>query len=178
MNLNNFTIKSQEAVQHAQQIAMGNGQQSIETGHLLKALIETDENIVSFLLKKLNANPQRIEQALDAMIAGYPKVSGGSGQYLSTAANQAITKAQSFLKEFGDEFVAIEHLLLALLHTGDNVASLLKDAGINEKDLKKAIKELRGDAKVTSQSAEAQYNALNKFAKDLNELAQSGKLDP
>lgn len=178
MNLNNFTIKSQEAVQHAQQIAMGNGQQSIETGHLLKALIETDENIVSFLLKKLNANPQRIEQALDAMITGYPKVSGGSGQYLSTAANQAITKAQSFLKEFGDEFVAIEHLLLALLHTGDNVASLLKDAGINEKDLKKAIKELRGDAKVTSQGAEAQYNALNKYAKNLNDLAAAGKLDP
>jgi ATP-dependent Clp protease ATP-binding subunit ClpB len=178
MNLNNFTIKSQEAVQHAQQIAMGNGQQSIETGHLLKALIETDENVISFLLKKLNANPQRIEQALDAMIAGYPKVSGGSGQYLSSAANQAFNKAQTFLKEFGDEFVAVEHLLLGLLNAGDAVANLLKDAGLNEKDLKKAIKELRGDAKVTSQSAEAQYNALNKYAKNLNDLAAAGKLDP
>jgi ATP-dependent Clp protease ATP-binding subunit ClpB len=178
MNLNNFTIKSQEAVQQAQQIAMGNGQQSIETGHLLKALIETDENVISFLLKKLNANPQRIEQALDAMIAGYPKVSGGSGQYLSNAANQALAKAQSFLKEFGDEFVAVEHLLLGLLTAGDNVSSLLKDAGINEKDLKTAIKELRGDSKVTSQSAEAQYNALNKYAKNLNDLAAAGKLDP
>jgi ATP-dependent Clp protease ATP-binding subunit ClpB len=178
MNLNNFTIKSQEAVQHAQQIAMGNGQQSIETGHLLKALIETDENVISFLLKKNNANPQRLEQAVDAMIAGYPKVSGGSGQYLSSAANQALAKAQSFLKEFGDEFVAVEHLLLGLLNAGDAVANVLKDAGVNEKDLKKAIKELRGDSKVTSQSAEAQYNALNKYAKNLNDLAQAGKLDP
>jgi ATP-dependent Clp protease ATP-binding subunit ClpB len=178
MNFNNFTIKSQEAVQQAQQIATANGNQSIETGHLLKGLLETDENVVSFLLKKLNANPTRMEQALDAMIKGYPKVSGGGAQYLSNSANQALSKAQSFLKEFGDEFVSVEHLLLGLLTSGDNTSTLLKDAGINEKDLKAAIKELRGGNKVTSQSAEAQYNSLNKYAKNLNELAQAGKLDP
>lgn len=178
MNFNNFTIKSQEAVQQAQQIATATGNQSIETGHLLKGLLETDENVVSFLLKKLNANPARIEQALDAMIKGYPKVSGGGGQYLSNSANQALSKAQSFLKEFGDEFVSVEHLLLGLLSAGDHTSALLKDSGINEKDLKAAIKELRGGNKVTSQSAEAQYNSLNKYAKNLNELAQAGKLDP
>ena len=178
MNLNNFTIKSQEAVQQAQQIATATGNQSIETGHLLKGLIETDENVISFLLKKLNANPARIEQTLDAMIKGYPKVSGDGGQYLSNGSNQALSKAQSFLKEFGDEFVSVEHLLLGLLAAGDNTSALLKDSGINEKDLKLAIKELRGGSKVTSQSAEAQYNSLNKFAKNLNELAQAGKLDP
>jgi ATP-dependent Clp protease ATP-binding subunit ClpB len=178
MNINNFTIKSQEAVQHAQQVAAGNGHQSIETGHLLKALLETDENVISFLLKKLNVNPTRLEQTVDAVIFGYPKVSGGSGQYLSTSANQAITKAQSFLKEFGDEFVAVELLLLGLLNAGDSVSTLLKDAGVNEKDLKKAINDLRGDKKVTSQGAEAQYNALNKYAKNLNELAKAGRLDP
>ncbi len=178
MNFNNFTIKSQEAVQQAQQIATGLGHQSIETGHLLKALLETDENVVSFLLKKVNANPQRIEQALDAMIKGYPKVSGGSGQYLSGGANQVLAKAQGFLKEFEDEFVTVEHILLGLLLGGDQVSGMLKDAGVNEKDLKRAIKELRGNSKVTSQSAEAQYNALNKYAKNLNELAQAGKLDP
>ena len=178
MNLNNFTIKSQEAVQQAQQIATTTGNQSIETGHLLKGLLETDENVISFLLKKLNANPSRIEQTLDAMIKAYPKVSGDGGQYLSNSANQALNKAQSFLKEFGDEFVSVEHLLLGLLSAGDNTSTLLKDAGINEKDLKLAIKELRGGSKVTSQSAEAQYNSLNKYAKNLNDLAQAGKLDP
>lgn len=178
MNFNNFTIKSQEAVQQAQQIATAAGNQSIETGHLLKGLLETDENVVSFLFKKLNANPARIEQALEAMIKSYPKVTGGGGQYLSNSTNQALSKAQSFLKEFGDEFVAVEHLLLGLLSAGDNTSNLLKDAGVNEKDLKAAIKELRGGNKVTSQSAEAQYNSLNKYAKNLNELAQAGKLDP
>ena len=141
-------------------------------------MLETDENVISFLLKKLNANPARIEQTLDAMIKAYPKVSGDGGQYLSNSANQALNKAQSFLKEFGDEFVSVEHLLLGLLSAGDNTSTLLKDAGINEKDLKLAIKELRGGSKVTSQSAEAQYNSLNKYAKNLNDLAQAGKLDP
>ena len=178
MNLNNFTIKSQEAIQQAQQIAAGNQHQSIETGHLLKSLIETDENVVSFLLKKVNANPQRIEQAVEALIKSYPVVSGGTGQYLSNTSNQVLTKAESYLKEFKDEYVSIEHLLLALLTTGDSVASLLKDAGINEKELKLAIKELRGNNRVTSQNAEAQYNALNKYAKNLNELAKAGRLDP
>lgn len=178
MNFNNYTIKSQEAVQHAQQLATQNGQQAIETGHLLAALIETDENVVSFLLKKLNVQPERVKQVVDTLIKGYPKVSGGGGQYLANSANQALVKAQSYLKEFGDEFVAVEHLLLGLLAGGDQISTVLKDAGVTEKALKLAIKDLRGGAKVTSQSAEAQYNSLNKYAKNLNELAQAGKLDP
>jgi ATP-dependent Clp protease ATP-binding subunit ClpB len=178
MNFNNYTIKSQEVVQHAQQLATQQNNQAIETGHLLKALLETDENVIAFLLKKVNANPQRIDQTVDAVIKNYPKVTGSGGQYLANSANQALSKAQTFLKEFGDEFVAVEHLLLGLLNAGDQVSTLLKDAGVNEKDIKAAIKALRGNAKVTSQSAEAQYNALNKYAKNLNELAQAGKLDP
>lgn len=177
MNFNNFTIKSQEAVEQAVQIAMQNGQQTIEPAHLLKSLIVNDENVISFLFKKLNANQGRIESALDAMISGFPKVSGGN-PYLSNDTNQVLVKAQSYLKDFGDEFVAVEHILLAMLDGKNQVASLLKDAGLNEKDLKKAIKELRGDSKVTSQSAEGQYNSLNKYAKNLNDLAQQGKLDP
>ena len=177
MNLNQFTIKSQEAVQHAMQLAAENGQQAIETGHLLKGLFDVDENVIPYVLKKLNVNPQRIETALDAIIKGYPKVSGAQ-PYLSADANAATTKAVSYIKEFGDEYVSIEHLLLALLAGKDSIAQLLKDAGVNEKDLKAAIKELRKGEKVTSQSAEETYNALNKYAKNLNELARSGKLDP
>lgn len=177
MNLNNFTIKSQDAVQEAVQIALQNGQQAIEPAHLLKALIQTDENVISYLLKKLNTNQNRIESTLDAMIKGFPKVEG-QNQYLSNDANQILLKAQSYLKEFGDEFVSVEHLFLAMLDGKHAVATLLKDAGINERDLKAAIKELRGGQKVTSQTAESQYNALNKYAKNLNELAQKGKLDP
>jgi len=178
MNLNQFTIKSQEAIQHAQQMANEMGHQSIETAHILQSLLETDEQVVSFLFKKLNVQPARLEQALGAMIKGFPKVSGGSAQYLSTSSNQALTKAQSSLKDFGDEFVAVEHILIGLLLANDQVSTLLRDAGVNEKDLKKAITELRGGSKVTSQSAEAQYNALNKFAKNLIEMARQGKLDP
>ena len=177
MNLNNFTIKSQEAIEQAVQIALQNGQQSIEPAHILKSLIQTDENVITYLFKKINVNQTRIESALEAIIKSYPKVSGGS-QYLSNDANQLLSKAQSYLKEFDDEFVSVEHILLALLDGKNQVASLLKDAGINEKELKKAIIELRGGNKVTSQSAEAQYNSLNKYAKNLNELAQQGKLDP
>ncbi len=177
MNLNNFTIKSQEAVQEAVQIALQNGQQSIEPTHILKALIQTDENVISYLFKKLNANQSRIESAIDAMIKGFPKVSG-QGQYLSNDANQVLLKAQSYLKEFEDEFVSVEHILLAMLDGKNQVANLLKDAGLNEKTLKLAIRELRGGNKVTSQNAEMQYNALNKYAKNLNDLAQQGKLDP
>src|ERR1041384_7139837 len=114
MNLNNFTIKSQEAVEQAVQLAMQNGQQAIETAHLLKALMQNDEDVISFLFKKINVNQGRIESAVDAMIKGFPKVSGGNS-YLSGDANQALLKAQSYLKEFGDEFVAIEHILLGLL---------------------------------------------------------------
>ncbi len=178
MNFNNYTIKSQDVIQQAQQLAAANGQQAIETGHLLKALIETDENVISYLLKKVNANPQRIEQAVEAIIKNYPKVSGTSGQYLSNGSNQALAKAQTFLKEYGDEFVSVEHLLLGLLEAGDQIANLLKDAGVQPKALKAAITELRGGSKVTSQSAESQYQSLSKYAKNLNDLAKAGKLDP
>lgn len=177
MNFNDFTIKAQEAVQKASEIATGNQQQAIENAHLLKALLLVDENIIEFLLKKLNVNINRLTTVLDAQINSYPKVSG-STIYLSTDTNNALTKAQSFLKEYKDEFVSVEHLLLGILATGDKVSSILKDAGVNEKDLKKAIVDLRGNSRVTDQNAEATYNALNKYARNLNEFAQSGKLDP
>ena len=177
MNLNNFTIKSQEAVQEAVQIALKNGQQAIEPAHILKALIQTDENVISYLLKKLNINQSRIESTLVAVIKSFPKVEGQS-QYLSNDSNQTLLKAQSYLTEFGDEFVSVEHIFLALLDGKNTVATLLKDVGVTEKDLKTAINELRGGQKVTSQTAENQYNSLNKYAKNLNELAQKGKLDP
>ncbi|HWK56463.1 MAG TPA: ATP-dependent chaperone ClpB [Parapedobacter sp.] len=177
MNFNNYTIKAQEAVQKASEIAVGNQQQSIETAHLLKALLVVDENVVSHLLKKLNVNVKHVEDELDKQIATFPKVSG-SNIYLSSSANTALQKAQSYLKEFKDEFVSIEHILLGILNAGDKTASLLKDQGITEKDLKKAISDLRGNARVTDQNAEATYNALNKYARNLNDFAESGKLDP
>jgi ATP-dependent Clp protease ATP-binding subunit ClpB len=177
MNFNNFTIKAQEAVQKASEIATGNQQQAIETAHLLKGLLLVDENVITYLLKKLNVNINRLNDTLDTQIASFPKVSG-SNVYLSSAVNSALQKAQSYLKEFKDEFVSVEHLLLGVLAAGDKTASALKDFGVNEKDLKKAITALRGDNKVTDQNAEATYNALNKYARNLNEYAESGKLDP
>jgi len=177
MNLNNFTIKSQEAVQKAMEIATVNGQQAIENGHILKGILEVDENVTPFILKKLNVNTQLFSLALDKIVEGYPKVSGGQ-PFLSNNANQAISKASTYLKEFGDEYVSIEHLLLAILSTKDTISQLLKDNGVNEKDLKAAISELRKGAKVTSQTAEDTYNTLNKFAINLNEQAKKGKLDP
>lgn len=177
MNLNNYTIKAQEAVQKASEIAAGNQQQAIETAHILKGLLTVDENVISYLLKKLNVNINRISEVLDAQIQSFPKVSG-SDIYLSPGANTALQKAQSYLKEFKDEFVSVEHILLGLLSTSDKVSSILKDAGVNQTDLKKAILELRGNNRVTDQNAEATYNALNKYARNLNEYAESGKLDP
>lgn len=177
MNFNNFTIKAQEAIQKASEIASGNQQQAIENAHLLKGLLLVDENVVSYLLKKLNVNINRLNQTLDQQIATFPKVSG-SNVYLSSDTNSALQKAQSYLKEFKDEFVSVEHILLGILATNDKVSGALKDYGVNEKDLKKAIVALRGDNKVTDQNAEATYNALNKYARNLNEYAESGKLDP
>ncbi|MBE7176018.1 MAG: ATP-dependent chaperone ClpB [Mucilaginibacter polytrichastri] len=177
MNFNNFTIKAQEAVQKASEIAQGNQQQAIENAHLLKALLMVDENVVSFLLKKLNVNINRLNEVLDKQIQSFPKVSG-SEIYLSSAVNATFQKAQSYLKEFKDEFVSVEHILLGMLAGSDQTSSLLKDWGLNEKDLKKAIADLRGDNRVTDQNAEATYNALNKYAQNLNDAAESGKLDP
>ncbi len=177
MNLNQFTIKSQEAIQKAQEIATGFQQQQLDTAHILKGIIEVDENVTPFLLKKLGVNISLLEQKADAIIQKQSKVSGGQ-IYLSNEANSAISKAQSLLKEFGDEFVSIEHLLLGILSGKDETARLLKESGVNEKDLKTAIKELRKGSTVKDQNVESTYNALNKYAKNLNDLAQSGKLDP
>lgn len=177
MNFNNYTIKAQEAIQKASEIAVGNQQQAIEPAHILKALLTVDENVVGHLLKKLNVNINYITTEVDKQIEALPKVSG-SNVYLSNSSAAVLQKAQSYLKEFNDEFVSIEHILLALLSANDKVSSLLKDQGVTEKDLKTAIKELRGNSRVTDQNAEATYNALGKYARNLNEFAESGKLDP
>ncbi|RKO71044.1 ATP-dependent chaperone ClpB [Sphingobacterium puteale] len=177
MNFNNYTIKAQEAIQKASEIAAGNQQQAIETAHILKALLTVDENVVSHLLKKLNVNVTYLGTELDKQIESFPKVSG-SNIYLSSDANNALQKAQGYLKEFNDEFVSVEHLLLGILATSDKTSTLLKSQGVTEKDLKTAIKGLRGNSRVTDQNAEATYNALGKYARNLNEYAESGKLDP
>lgn len=177
MNFNNFTLKSQEAIEKAQEIASVNQHQAIETIHILKGILTVDENVVPFLLKKLDVNLVVMNQALDKIIESLPKVTGGE-QYLSTDANKALQKAQTYLKEFNDQFVSIEHILLGILAGNDTAAKLLKDNGVNEKDLKAAIKQLRKGSTVNSQTAEDTYNSLNRYARNLNELAQSGKLDP
>ncbi|MBC35740.1 MAG: ATP-dependent chaperone ClpB [Bacteroidetes bacterium] len=177
MNLDKFTLKSQEAIQRAQQISLEFGHQSIECGHLLKGIYEIDENVIPFLFKKLSVNHRLIKQALDKLIHSYPKVDSGQ-QYLSRKANEVLLKAQNFLKEFGDEYVSLEHLVLALLNVKDSVSHLLKDSGINEKEFKLAINELRKGEKSNSLSSEDSYNALGKYGIDLIEQANSGKLDP
>jgi len=168
MNPNNITLKTQEAIQRAQQIAFEHGHQSIEVGHLLKGILEVDQNVTPFIFKKLSVNINIVRQAVDAIIKGYPKVQGGN-PYLSRYANEVMQRAATYLKEFGDEYIALEHLLLSILRVKDPVSQLLKDSGINEKDLKAAIKDLRKGSKVTSHSAEDTYNALNKYAVNLNE---------
>jgi len=177
MNLSNLTIKAQEAVQKAQEIATAFQHQQIENAHLLKGMLSVDENVVPYLLQKLNVNLPVFKKALDQIIASFPKVTGGD-QYLSRDANKAVIKAGDIAKEMGDEFVAIEHLLLGMLSCDDTAARLLKDNRVNLNDLRSAISELRRGSKVNSQSAEETYNALNKFARNLNDLARSGKLDP
>jgi ATP-dependent Clp protease ATP-binding subunit ClpB len=177
MNLNNYTIKSQEAIQQAVQLATAEGHQAIETGHILKGILEVDENVVPYILKKLNVNPSAFERMVDSVIKSYPKVSGGQ-PYLSSAANTALAKAASYLKEYKDEYISIEHLLLGLINAGDSVSSMMKDAGLKEKDVKAAIAELRKGERVTSQSQEETYNSLNKYAINLNQQARNGKLDP
>jgi len=178
MNLDKFTLKSQEAVQQAQQIAVGLGNNNLETGHLLKAILEVDENVTPFLFKKLNVNLPIFKQALDKIIERYAKTDNATGQYLTPEANQALMKAGTFLKEFKDEFISVEHLLLGLISNKDVVSQLMKDNGMTEKDLKTAITELRKGSTVTSSGQEETYHALNKYAIDLNAMAQSGKLDP
>jgi ATP-dependent Clp protease ATP-binding subunit ClpB len=178
MDFNQFTIKSQEAIQKAAELATGAGTPAIETAHLLKGIFVEDENVTDFLFKKLSVNKQLISQKLEEHLAKLPKVSGGQQPYLSGAANQALTKAKEYLKTFGDEYVAIEHLLLAILAGSDAVSQLLKDQGLSEKPLIEAIKELRKGNKVTDPNAESKYRALEKYSKNLNDLAKKGKIDP
>lgn len=177
MNFEKFTIKSQEALQKSAEIAQANQQQAIEPGHLLKAVLETDENVASFLFKKLNVNQNLLIPKLEELINSYPKVSG-SQAYLSSTSNSVLQQAEKELKEFKDEFITIEHLVLALLNVKDKASQLLKDAGLERLPLIKAIKELRGGNTVTDQNAEAKYKSLERYSKNLNDLAKKGKIDP
>ncbi|MDM1413165.1 ATP-dependent chaperone ClpB [Myroides odoratimimus] len=177
MNLNNFTIKSQEALQQAQVIVQGLGQQQIENEHIFKAIMEVDENVTPFILKKLNINIDTFKSVLDATISNFPKVAGGQ-MGLSREAGTAITEAQAIATKMKDEYVSIEHLILAIFKSKSKVAQILKDQGVTEKQLEAAINEIRNGARVTSASAEETYNSLNKYANNLTQLANEGKLDP
>ena len=179
MNLNNYTIKAQESVQAAQQIAFNHGNVNIETAHLLKALLDDNDSPVEYLLKKNNVNVQYVETKLNESMNRLPKMQGGQpAQSIGRDLNNMLLYANSTLKQFGDEFVSVEHLLLALLHGNDDTAKLLKDAGLTEKGLVAAIKDLRKGSTVNSQTSSNQYNALQKYARNLNEMARNGKLDP
>ncbi|MGG5505876.1 MULTISPECIES: ATP-dependent chaperone ClpB [unclassified Myroides] len=177
MNLNNFTIKSQEALQRAQVLVQGLGQQQIENEHLFKAILEVDENVTPFILKKLNVNIDVFKSALDAAIQRFSKVEGGQIG-LSREAATALTEAQAIAAKMKDEYVSIEHLLLAIFKSKSTVAQMLKDQGATEKQMEAAIQEIRNGARVTSASAEETYNSLNKYANNLTQLAYEGKLDP
>jgi len=177
MNFDKFTIKSQEAVQKAMEIATAKQNQAIETSHLLKGMRIVDENVIPYLLKKLNVNLDSFTPALDRILDSYPKVTGGE-QFLSNDASRALQKATALSQESKDQFVSLEHLLLGILSGNDSTSRLLKENGVTEKDLKTAIRELRKGETVNSQNAEDTYNALNKYARNLNDLARSGKLDP
>ena len=177
MNINNFTIKSQEAIQQAQLIAQNMGHQQIENEHLFKALTEVEENVMPFLLKKLGVNFSLVQQILDKELLSFAKVEGGELQF-SRDAGKTLNDASIVAKNMGDDFVSLEHLFLAIFNSKSKIAQILKDQGVTEKQLRSAIEELRNGEKVTSQSAEETYNSLNKYAKNLNELADSGKLDP
>ena len=177
MNFNKLTIKSQEAIQKAQLLAQSLGNQQIENDHIFKAILEIDENVTPFILKKLNVNIPLLEKILDLELQRFPKVSGGE-LMLSGTANSTMNEAELIAQKMGDDFVSIEHFLLAILGSKSKIAQILKDQGVTEKDLKSAIEELRKGEKVTSASAEENYNSLNKYAKNLNELAKNGKLDP
>lgn len=177
MNLNNYTTKSQETIQQAQQIAQEYGHQQLENEHIFKALFSVDQNVLPFILKKLNINISVLQQILDKQLEGFPKVSGGE-LMLSRQANKALNEASIIAKKMTDEYVSIEHLILAIFKSTSQIAQVLKDQGVTEKSLTATIDELRKGERVTSQSAEETYNSLNKFANNLNKLAQNGKLDP
>jgi ATP-dependent Clp protease ATP-binding subunit ClpB len=180
MNINNFTIKAQEAIAAAQQLAFSNNNVNIETEHILKALLNDEDSAIDFLLKKNNVTMNLLESRLDENIGRLPKVSGNAtpAQTFSRDANNVVLRAPNMLKQFGDEFVSVEHLLLALVNGSDNTAKLLKETGLTEKGLVTAVKDLRKGDTIKSQTQETQFNALNKYAKNLNDMARNGKLDP
>ncbi len=177
MNFNNFTIKSQEAVQQAQQIAQSHGHQQLENEHILKAIFEVDENVLPFLLKKLNVNSALITQSLDNALNSFPKVSGAD-LMLARETASTLNEAVNIAKKMNDEYVSVEHLILAIFKSKSNIAQILKNQGVTEKNLTEAVQQLRGGERVTSQGAEETYQSLNKYAKNLNHLAETGKLDP
>ncbi len=177
MDLNKFTIKSQQALQEAQQSATEHQNQALENGHVLKGILTTDKHVTPFILKKIGANPKMIEQALDQIIAGYPQVQGGD-QTVGSNASKTLRIAINTAREMDDEFVSIEHLLLGMMESSGSVVQLLKDNGANKKNLRLAILDLRKGEKVISQDQESTYNSLEKYAKNLNKLATDGKLDP
>ncbi|MCM1348129.1 MAG: ATP-dependent chaperone ClpB [Firmicutes bacterium] len=178
MNFNNFTIKSQEAIQKAFEITKGNGNQAIEPVHLLKGVITEGESLLKFIFAKVGVNAQLVDQQVEREISTLPKVSGGSEPYLSRYSNDVLQHALDIAKKMGDEYVTLEALLLAIFEVNSPASTILKDAGLSERDLKSAIEELRKGKKATDQSAEDTYNALSKYAINLNERARSGKLDP
>ena len=177
MNMNNLTIKSQEAIAGAQMIATSNQQQRLDNLHLLKSLFDMDQDVIPYLIKKQDANPKTIQQVVERQIQAIPKVQGGD-IYMSNGLQQAIQQAMVFSNELGDDFVSLEHLFYGILKANDEASKILKDAGITEKGLKTAIQELRKGRNVTSSTGEDTYNALNKYATNLNEAARKGKLDP
>jgi len=178
MTLDNFTIKAQDAIIKAQQLAADNSQQTVDTSHVLKGLIETDPSVINYLVNKSSADLNQIKADNEKLINLIPKVQGGDKQFLSNDANASIAKAKTAMKEFGDEFISLELILLGILQGSDKTSRLLKDAGITDAGLKSAISELRKGSKIDSQSSDSTYNSLNKFALNLNERAESGKLDP
>ena len=177
MNFDNYTIKSQEAIQRAQQLAQGLGQQDIQVEHIFKGIQEVDNNVLPFVLKKLQVNTATLSQAVDKALASYPKVQGGQ-MSLSRTAGEVLLEASNIAKKRNDEYVSIEHLLLAIFKVKNQVGQALKEQGVTEKEFEKVITELRKGERVTSASAEDTYNSLNKYAKNLTQLAHSGKLDP
>jgi ATP-dependent Clp protease ATP-binding subunit ClpB len=177
MNIKNLTIKSQEALQQAQQLAQEFGHQQLENEHIFKGILEVDENVTPFILKKLNVNMELFKKVLESTLQSFPKVSGGEIM-LSREASTALNEANIIAKKMNDEYVSIEHLILAIFKSKSKIAQILKDQGVTEKGLESAITEIRKGERVTSASAEETYNTLNKYAKNLNELAHTGKLDP
>lgn len=177
MNFNTYTVKSQEVINKAGELVLANGQQAIEPAHIFQAILESDENVIGFVSKKLGINKEQLAEKIQAQVATYAKVSGQQ-PYLSNEAAAALTKAEAIAKKQGDEFVAIEHIILGILAGKEKAARILKEAGFSQKDLESAIKELRGGNKVNSQNAESNYQSLDRYSMNLNQLAKDGKIDP